>query len=156
MGQDQKDSTQQIAQAGQAGLGLPDRDYYLLDNPRQQKIREEYVAHMTRMFELAGDTPEKAASEAQTVMAIETALAQGSMSRTDRRDPAKRYHMMTLADFEKLTPDFDWPSYLHGHRHGRIPDAGCELSAILHHHERADRHPEPGGLEELSPLACPE
>ena len=66
------------------------------------------------MFQLAGDTPEKAASEAQTVMAIETALAQGSMSRTDRRDPAKRYHIMTLADFEKLTPDFDWQSYLHG------------------------------------------
>ncbi len=72
------------------------------------------MAHMTRMFQLAGDTPEKAASEAQTVMAIETALAQGSMSRTDRRDPAKRYHMMTLADLEKLTPDFDWQSYLHG------------------------------------------
>ena len=114
VGQDQKDSTQQIAQAGQAGLGLPDRDYYLLDNPRQQKIRDQYVAHMTSMFQLAGDTAEKAASEAHTVMAMETALAQGSMSRTDLRDPAKRYHMMTLTDFEKLTPDFDWQSYLHG------------------------------------------
>jgi putative endopeptidase len=112
--QDQKDSTRQIAQAGQGGLGLPDRDYYLLQNPAQQKIRDEYVAHMTRMFELAGDTPAKAASEAQTVMAIETALAQGSMSRTDARDPAKRYHMMSLADLQKLTPDFHWPSYLHG------------------------------------------
>ena len=54
----------QIAQAGQAGLSLPDRDYYLLQNPRQQKIRDEYVAHMRKMFQLAGDTPEKAASEA--------------------------------------------------------------------------------------------
>jgi putative endopeptidase len=112
--QDQKDSQKQIAQAGQAGIGLPDRDYYLLDNPRMQKIRQDYIAHMNRMFQLAGDTPEKAAGEAQAVMAIETALAQGSMSRTDRRDPAKRYHIMTLADFEKLTPDFDWQSYLHG------------------------------------------
>ena len=112
--QDQKESQKQIAQAGQAGLGLPDRDYYLLDNPRMQKIRQDYIAHMSRMFQLAGDTPEKAAGEAQAVMAIETALAQGSMSRTDRRDPAKRYHIMTLADFEKLTPDFDWQSYLHG------------------------------------------
>ena len=118
VGQDQKDSTRQIAQAGQAGLGLPDRDYYLVQNPRQQKIREEYVAHMTRMFQLAGDTPEKAASEARSVMAIETALAQGSLSRTDLRDPAKRYHMMTLTDLGKLTPDFDWPSYLHGIRMG--------------------------------------
>jgi putative endopeptidase len=118
VGQDQKDSTQQIAQAGQGGLSLPDRDYYLSQNPRQQKIREQYVAHMTRMFQLAGDSPEKAASEAQNVMAIETALAQGSVSRTDMRDPAKRYHMMTLADLGKLTPDFDWPAYLHGIRMG--------------------------------------
>jgi putative endopeptidase len=114
VGQDQKDSTQQIAQAGQAGLGLPDRDYYLLQTPVQQKIRAEYVAHMTRMFSLAGDTPEQAASEAKAVMAIETALAQGSMSLNDRRDPAKRYHIMTLAEFSKLTPDFDWQAYLHG------------------------------------------
>ena len=114
VGQDQKDSTRQIAQAGQGGLTLPDRDYYLSQNPRQQRIRDQYVAHVTRMFQLAGDPPEKAASEAQSVMAIETALAQGSMSRTDMRDPAKRYHMMTLVDLGKLTPDFDWPVYLHG------------------------------------------
>ena len=121
VGQDQADSTRQIAQAGQAGLGLPDRDYYLVQNPRLQKIREQYVAHVSRIFQLAGDTPEKAASEAQNVMAIETALAQGSMSRTDRRDPAKRYHMMTLADLEKLTPEFDWPAYLHGISMGAFP-----------------------------------
>ncbi len=114
VGQDQKDSTRQIAQTGQGGLSLPDRDYYLSQSPRQQKIREQYVVHLTRMFQLAGDSPEKAASEAQNVMAIETALAQGSVSRTDLRDPAKRYHMMTLADLSKLTPDFDWPAYLHG------------------------------------------
>jgi putative endopeptidase len=118
VGQDQKDSTRQIAQAGQGGLSLPDRDYYLLQNPRQQKIRDEYVAHMRKMFELAGDTPEKAAGEAQSVMAIETALAQGSMSRTDLRDPAKRYHIMTLVELGKLTPSFDWPAYLHGIRMG--------------------------------------
>jgi putative endopeptidase len=114
VGQDQADSTRQIAEAGPGGLGLPDRDYYLVQNPRLQKIREQYVVHVGKMFQLAGDAPEKAASEAQNVMAIETALAQGSMSRTDRRDPAKRYHMMTLEDLEKLTPEFDWPAYLHG------------------------------------------
>jgi putative endopeptidase len=114
VGQDQKDSTRQIAQAGQGGLSLPDRDYYLLQNPRQQRIRDQYVAHMTKMFQLAGDAPEKAAREAQSVMGIETALAQGSVSRTDMRDPAKRYHMMTLVDLGKLTPDFDWPAYLLG------------------------------------------
>jgi putative endopeptidase len=118
VGQDQKDSNQQIAQAGQGGIGLPDRDYYLLDTPREKKIREDYVAHMSKMFQLAGDSQEKATAEAQTVMAIETALAQDSMSRTDRRDPAKRYHIMTLAELEKLTPDFEWQSYLQGIRMG--------------------------------------
>ncbi len=114
VGQDQKDSTQQIAQAFQGGLSLPDRDYYLAQNARMQKIREDFVAHMSRMFKLAGDTPEKAANEARDVMAIETALAQGSMDRTDLRDPAKRYHIMTLAELSALTPDFQWPEYLHG------------------------------------------
>ena len=138
VGQDQKDSTRQIAQAGQGGLSLPDRDYYLLQNPRQQKIREEYVAHVTTMFKLAGDTPEKAASEAQSVMTIETALAQGSMSRTDMRDPAKRYHMMTLTDLGKLTPDFDWPAYLHGISMGSFetlnvmtPDFFTAMNALI-------------------------
>ena len=87
--QDQKDSTQQIAQAGQAGLGLPDRDYYLAQTPQQAKIREQYVAHMTRMFQLAGDTADKAAAEAGIVMAIETELARGSMARTDLAGPGQ-------------------------------------------------------------------
>jgi putative endopeptidase len=114
VGQDQADSSRQIAQASQGGIGLPDRDYYLLDAPRQQKIREQYLAHMTKMFELAGDPAEKAAGEAKTVMEIETALAQNSQSRTERRDPAKRYHIMTLVELDKLTPAFDWPAYLSG------------------------------------------
>jgi putative endopeptidase len=112
--QDQADSSRQIAQADQGGLTLPDRDYYLAQNPAQQKIREQYLAHMSSMFVLAGDTPQKAASEAQIVMTIETALAQASMSRTERRDPAKRYHIMALTEFDKLTPDFDWHAYFGG------------------------------------------
>ena len=63
----------QIAGAGQGGLGLPDRDYYLDPSERQAKIREQYLAHVTTMFKLAGDTPEQAAAEAASVMAIETA-----------------------------------------------------------------------------------
>jgi putative endopeptidase len=138
VGQDQKDSTRQIAQASQAGLSLPDRDYYLLDNPRQQKIRDQYVAHLRKMFQLAGDTPEKAAGEAQSVMTIETALAHGSMSRTDLRDPAKRYHMMSLEDLGKLTPDFDWQAYLHGINMGSFatlnvmtPDFFTAMNALI-------------------------
>jgi putative endopeptidase len=107
--QDEKDSSKQIAGVGQGGLSLPDRDYYLLD--RFQAIRQQYVAHVTKMFILAGDTPELAAKEAAAVMEIETALAKVSMARVDLRDPQKVYHIYTVADFQKLTPDFDFSVY---------------------------------------------
>ena len=109
--QDEKDSSKQIAGIGQGGLSLPDRDYYIVDNAHFKEIRKQYVEHVTKMFTLAGDAPEKAASEAAAVMEIETALAQASTSRTDMRDPANRYHVYTVADFQKLTPDFDYSVY---------------------------------------------
>ncbi len=111
-GQDQKDSTQQIGDLDQAGLGLPDRDYYLNQDERSKTIRTQYEAHVAKMFVLLGDTPEKAAAEAKNVLAIETALAQGSMSRVDRRTPANVYHIMTINQLQDLTPDFDWKVYL--------------------------------------------
>ena len=107
--QDEKDSSKQIASIGQGGLSLPDRDYYLLD--RFAAIRKQYVEHMTKMFTLAGDPPEQAAKEADAVLAIETALAKASTSRTELRDPEKRYHIYTVADFQKLAPDFDFGVY---------------------------------------------
>jgi len=111
VGQDEKDSTKQIANIGQAGLTLPDRDYYIVDNKRFTEIRKQYLDHVTRMLTLAGDTPDAAAKEAAAVMEIETALAKASTSRTDMRQPENRYHIYTLADFEKLAPDFDFSIY---------------------------------------------
>ena len=73
--QDQKDARCRSPRCDQGGLGMPDRDYYIDKAERETKIREQYVEHMTKMFTLAGDTPEQAAAEAQNVMAIETALA---------------------------------------------------------------------------------
>lgn len=112
--QDQKDSKQQIAGTGQGGLTLPDRDYYLTDDDRSKKIRSQYVEHVTKMFTLLGDTPEQASKEAASVMEIETALAKGSMGRVEMRDPAKRYHIMTVAEVQELSPDYDWKRYLDG------------------------------------------
>ena len=111
VGQDDKDSSQQIAQLFQGGLSLPDRDYYIVDSPRFKTIRAQYIEHLKKMFTLAGDQPDRAAQEAAAVMEIETAMAQASTSRTDLREPENRYHIYTLADFEKLTPDFDWNAY---------------------------------------------
>ena len=109
--QDEKDSSKQIATVSQAGLSLPDRDYYLVDNPHFKEIRKQYVEHVTKMLTLAGDSPERAAKEAAAVMEIETAMAKASMTRTDLRDPEKIYHIYTVADFQKLTPQFDYSSY---------------------------------------------
>ncbi len=112
--QDQKDSSKQILGTGQGGLSLPDRDYYLTDDDRSKTIRDQYVAHVTKMFVLLGDTPDKAATEAADVMRIETALASGSMPRVEMRDPAKRYHIMTIAEVSTLSPGYDWKQFLDG------------------------------------------
>jgi putative endopeptidase len=109
--QDEKDSSKQIATISQAGLSLPDRDYYIVDSKQFQETRKQYVEHVTKMFALAGDTPEQAATEASAVMEIETALAKASTSRVDLRDPEKVYHINTVADFQKLTPEFDFSVY---------------------------------------------
>jgi putative endopeptidase len=111
--QDAKDSSKQIAEVAQGGLSLPDRDYYIVDNKHFSTIRAQYIEHLKKMFALAGDTPDQAAKEAAAVMEIETAMAKASMSRTDLRDPEKRYHIYNVADFQKLTPDFDWNAYFH-------------------------------------------
>ena len=109
--QDFRDANQVIADADQGGLGLPDRDYYTKDDAKSVELRKQYVAHVQKMFELLGDKPETAAAEAQTVMRIETALAKGSMTRVERRDPKALDHKMTSADLQKISPEFHWPVY---------------------------------------------
>jgi putative endopeptidase len=109
--QDQKDSSKQIAEADQGGISLPDRDYYLADSPHFAEIRAAYVEHVKRMFTFAGDSPEQAAREAARVMELETAMAKASMARVDRRIPEKVYHIYTVEDFQKMTPEFDWKIY---------------------------------------------
>jgi putative endopeptidase len=110
--QDQKDSSQQIASTGQGGLSLPDRDYYLEDNPRMTKIREQYHDYAVGVFKLIGDSPEKAETEAKSVIDIETALAKGSLSRVELRDPNNRYHIMKVTELNTLAPDFNWTAYI--------------------------------------------
>jgi putative endopeptidase len=110
--QDFKDSTQVIPEADQGGLGLPDRDYYLKDDAKSEELRKAYGAHVAKILELTGDKPGDAATEAATVMRIETALAKGQMTRVERRDPPNLYHKMTVADLEKLAPNFRWNVYL--------------------------------------------
>ncbi|HEY3835003.1 MAG TPA: M13 family metallopeptidase [Bryobacteraceae bacterium] len=111
-GQDFKDSTEVIAQADQAGLGMPERDYYFKDNERSKEIRKEYVKHVAAIFRLLGNSAAEADAKADVVMKFETALAKGSLDVTARRDPANVYHRMPLEQLEKMDPAFDWPAYL--------------------------------------------
>jgi putative endopeptidase len=112
--QDQKDSMRQIAAIIQGGLTLPDRDYYLLDDARMTKIREQYKDYVVSLFKLAGDNDEKASAEADHVLAIETSLAKGSTPRVDLRDPDKRYHLQPVSGLNTLAPAFQWSAYLSG------------------------------------------
>src|SRR6185437_175153 len=109
--QDFKNSTQVIGVAGQGGLGLPDRDYYLKQDPKFKQIRAAYVAHVARTFQLLGDSRAEAAREAGIVMAIETHLAEASMSRVQERDPHAIYHVMNLAELDRATPNFSWSEF---------------------------------------------
>ena len=108
---DMHDSTETIALLDQGGIALPDRDYYLKDDPRSVETRQKYVEHVQKIFELAGDKPEVAAAEAKTVLTVETGLAQASMDRTVRRDPKTRDHKMTVAEIAGAAPNFDLTLY---------------------------------------------
>jgi putative endopeptidase len=110
--QDFGDSSRVIAFANAGGLGLPDRDYYTKNDPNSVALRQKYVAHVRKMLELLGDTPGAAQREADTIMAIETRLAEASLTRVEERDPHKLYHKVDLAALQALSPSFDWSVYL--------------------------------------------
>src|SRR5215472_2948370 len=113
-GADFKNAKQVIAQADQGGLALPDRDYYLKDDPTSVELRRAYAEHVTEMFKLLGDSQEKAEAGARAVIHIETALAKGSGDRVERREPERVYHKMSLAEWQALTPGFNFTKYLTG------------------------------------------
>ena len=110
--QDFSDATKVIAFASAGGIGLPDRDYYLKDDDKSKEIRAQYLAHVTKSFELAGATRDVAARDADTVMAIETSLAKATLTRVDQRDPYNLFHKLNFEGLQALTPDFDWSRYL--------------------------------------------
>ena len=109
--QDFKNSAEIIVGIFQGGLGLPNRDYYFKDDDRSKSIRDEYVKHVAKMFELMGDDTAKAATEAQAVMTLETRLAEASKPPVELRDPEKIYHRMAMTSVKDLAPTFDWVTY---------------------------------------------
>jgi putative endopeptidase len=109
--QDPDNSEQIIAEIDQGGLGLPDRDYYTKEDPKSKEIRERYLQHAQKVFELMGEDAVTAKKDAETVMRMETELAKASMTRVDRRDPYKLKHKMKLSELNELAPNFDWKAY---------------------------------------------
>src|SRR5580704_3263613 len=95
-----------IAYIDQGGLSLPDRDYYLKDDPKMAAARKSLVEYATQLFTLIGQFPKQADDSAQSVLRIETALAKASMDRTERRDPKARDHKMTREEATALAPNF--------------------------------------------------
>lgn len=108
---DYKNSKLMIAGISQAGLGLPDRDYYLSPTERFSKIRAQYLEHITKMFALTGESSERAAEDAQRVLDLETKLAKAQMSRVEMRDPNKRYHPTEVAKLAADDPNIEWTRY---------------------------------------------
>jgi putative endopeptidase len=117
---DFKDPNTNIAQLFQGGLGLPDRDYYVSDDPKKKEQREAYVAHVAKMFELYGEKPDAAKATAAKVMAFETELAKVSKPRQELRDPDKMYNRLDIAGVKKLTPKIDWDAYLKALGHPEV------------------------------------
>jgi endothelin-converting enzyme/putative endopeptidase len=109
--QDARDSTRVIAVFDQAGLGLPDRDYYLKTDEKSVELRNKYLAHVQTVFALLGLPAAEAQKKAAAVVAIETELAKGSLDRVSRRDPEKLYHKMTVAELAALAPAFSWKKF---------------------------------------------
>jgi putative endopeptidase len=110
--QDPHHPQQVIADAGAAGLGLPDRDYYFKDDDKSKETRQKYVEHVAATFVLAGSAKNVAAAAAQVVMRMETSLAGASLTNVELRDPYARDHKMTLDQVQGLTPDFSWREYV--------------------------------------------
>ena len=110
--QDFKNANDEIAEADQGGLGLPERDYYIRTGAKDEEIRKQYVEHVTNVFKLLGESQTQAAADSATVMRIETALAKASLNVVDRREPSNLYHKMPVKDLETMDPEFNWAVYM--------------------------------------------
>ncbi len=100
-----------LAALDQGGMGLPGREFYLNDDDKSKQIREEYLKHIARMLELSGEPQSQAATDAQSVLSIETGLAHAAMDIVARRDPKNQNNKMSLQQLQALTPSFGWSRY---------------------------------------------
>jgi endothelin-converting enzyme/putative endopeptidase len=105
------DPTQVLADIAANGFSMPDRDYYLKPDDRFKEARAKYIEHLSAMFALAGSSKKDAAAAAQSVIRLETKLAEATLDRVAQRDPAALDHKTTFPELQALTPRFDWSAY---------------------------------------------
>jgi predicted metalloendopeptidase len=110
-GQDDANATQVIGILDQGGLGLPNREYYVSEEPRYQEMRKKYEEHVARTLQLGGSPPATAKKQAAQVMKVETALAQLHKTPVERRDPKAMYNKIDREGVSKVAPAFDWDGY---------------------------------------------
>ncbi len=111
VGADEKNSAMNIVQLYQAGIGMGDRDYYLLEDEGSVKMREAYKTYIDKLFTLAGSSPEQADAAVEAVMKIEKALAEISYDREDLRDTRKNYNKLACEEFKQIESPLDWDVY---------------------------------------------
>ena len=111
VGADEKNSAMNIVQLYQAGIGMGDRDYYLLEDEGSAKMRDAYRAYINKLFTLAGSSPEQADAAVDAVMKIEKAIAEISYGREDLRDSQKNYNKLAYEDFKQIESPLDWDVY---------------------------------------------
>ena len=104
LGADEKNASQNILSVYQGGLSLGQKEYYLDNDAATTKIREAFKKHVVKMFQFFGFSKSAATKKMKNIMAVETALAKVSKSRTELRDPEANYNKMTLAEFAKRYP----------------------------------------------------
>ena len=135
---DPKNSKIMMATLFQSGLGLPDRDYYFREDNESAKTRKDYLEHVARMFTLLGDTPENSSRNAQTIMRMETRLANASFTNVENRDPVKTCNKMSMEELAGFAPGYDWKKFAAGIGYPEIeeinimnPPFAKELGAMM-------------------------
>ncbi|QIL02950.1 M13 family peptidase [Sphingomonas sinipercae] len=112
VGQDDKSPEEYALFMSQSGLGMPDRDYYLSNDPKLADTRAKYLQHLTNVLNLAGQP--NAAARAKAILALETAIARGHWTQAESRDADKVYNKMTLAQLKRRAPGFDFAAMFKG------------------------------------------
>lgn len=110
VGLDAKVPDTYVLYLGQGGLGLPNRNYYLDKTKQMETIRQDYVAYIATILQLAGD--KETQLKAKQIFALEKSLAKVHWTPEAARDTLKNYHPMSLSQLNKFTPDYQWQGFI--------------------------------------------